>query len=197
MVGDFNAQIGRNKIDNSNVVGKFGYSYTKGQGEEMVQWLRENDLSWVNSFHFTRRRGTWYIRSVKKWYELDGFIIHLQNRKYVVKKTKVVGRPHSDYNAVCMTLHKNIVRKTTRSNRRVHGPKPRRNMNWQKWWVKENEEKYRDLTKESIQKGNQESSWEKVQQIMLVSAEQLCCKNNSNINPWMNIHEFRNKRNER
>ena len=66
MGGDFNAQIGRTKIDNSNGVGKFGYSYTKGQGEELVQWLRENDLSWVNSFHFIRRRGTWYNRSVKK-----------------------------------------------------------------------------------------------------------------------------------
>jgi len=44
MGGEFNAQIGRNEIDNSNVVGKFGYNYTNSQGEELVQWLRENDL---------------------------------------------------------------------------------------------------------------------------------------------------------
>ena len=44
MGGDFNAQIGRNKIDDSNVVGKFGYSYANGQGEELVQCLRENDF---------------------------------------------------------------------------------------------------------------------------------------------------------
>ena len=43
--GNFNAQIGRNEIDNSNVVGKFGHNYTNGQGEELVQWLRENELS--------------------------------------------------------------------------------------------------------------------------------------------------------
>ena len=49
--GDFNAQIGRNEIDNSNVVGKLGYNHTNGQGEELVQWLRESDLSLVNSFH--------------------------------------------------------------------------------------------------------------------------------------------------
>ena len=41
MVGDFNAQIGRNRIDDSNAVGKFGYNYTNGQEEELVQWLRE------------------------------------------------------------------------------------------------------------------------------------------------------------
>ena len=87
------------------------------------------------------------IEVLQKWYELDGFITHLHDRKHVVKKSKVAGTLHSDHNAVCMTLHKNIVRKIARSNRRVHGPKPRININWQKLWVKENEEKYRDLTK--------------------------------------------------
>ena len=111
MGGSFNAQIGRNEIDNKNVVGKIGYNYTNEQGEEFLQWPRKNDLSWVISFHFIRRRGTWYNRSTRKLYELDGFNIHLQNRKHVVKKTKVVGRPHSDHNEVCMTLHKNIARK--------------------------------------------------------------------------------------
>ena len=124
---DFNAQIGRNEIDISNVVGKFGYSYTNGEREELVQWLTENDLLWVNSSHFIRWRGTWCNRSVKKWYELDGFITHLQGGKHVVKKIEVVGTFHSDHNAVCMTLNKNIVRKIARSNRRIHGPKPRRN----------------------------------------------------------------------
>ena len=166
MGGDFNAQIGRNEIDNSNVVGKFGYNYTNSQGEELVQWLRENYLSWVNSFHFIRRRGTWYNRSVRKWYELDGFNTHLQDRKHVVKKIKVVRTLHSDHNAVYMTLHENIVRKITRRNRREHVPKPRRNTNWQKLWVKENEEMYRDLTREMIEKDNQELSWEKVQHVM-------------------------------
>ena len=65
------------------------------------------------------------------------------------------------------------------------------NINWQKLWVKENEEKYRDLTKEMIEKDNQELSWEKVQHIML--AEKVCGKNSSNINPWMNIHEVEMK----
>ena len=76
----------------------------------------------------------------------------------MVKKIEVVGTLHSDHNAVCMTLHKNIVRKIARSKRRVHGPKPRRNINWQKLWFKDNKEKYRDLTKELIDKDNQELS---------------------------------------
>ena len=40
-----------------------------------------------------------------------------------------------------------------------------------------------------VEKDNQELSWEKVQHIMLTSAEQVCGKNSSIINPWMNIHE--------
>ena len=67
--------------------------------------------------------------------------------------------------------------------------KPRKNINWRKLWVKENKEKYRDLTKGLIEKETQELSWEKVQQIMLTTAEQVCGKSSSNINPWMNAHE--------
>ena len=69
-----------------------------------MQWLRENDLSWVNSFHFIRRRGTWYNRGVRKWYELDGFVMNLQDRKHVVKNIKAVGTSLSDHNAVCIGL---------------------------------------------------------------------------------------------
>ena len=187
--GDFNAQIGRNGIDNNDVVGKYGYNYTNCQGEELVQWLRENDMSWVNSFHFIKKRGTWYNRSVRKWYELDGFITPLQDRKHVVKKVKVIRSPQSDHNAVCLTLHKNISRKLVRMNRKKHVPKLRKSINWQKLWVQENEIKYRDLTKALIEEDNQELNWEKVQKIMLTSAEQVCGKNSSNINPWMNAHE--------
>ena len=189
--GDFNAQIGRNGIENNDVVGKFGYNYTNGQGEELVQWLRENDLSWVNSFHFIKKRGTWYNRSVKKWYELDGFVTHLQDRKYLVQKVKVIRAPESDHNAVCMTLQKKVARKLMRMNKKEHKAKTksRKNINWQKLWIQENENRYRDLTKALIEGDNQELSWEKEQQIMLTSAEQVCGKNSSNINPWMNAHE--------
>ena len=148
--GDFNAQIGRNGIDNN---------------------------------------GTWHNRSGRKWYELDGFITPLQDRKHVVKKVKVIRSPQSDHNAVCLTLHKNISKKHVRMNRKKHVPKSRKSINWQKLWVQENEIKYRDLTKALIEEDNQDSNWEKVQKIMLTSAEQMCGENSSNINPWMNAHE--------
>ena len=117
---DLNAQIGRNGIENNDVVGKFGYNYTNGQGEELMQWLRENDLSWVNSFHFIKLRGTWYNKNVKKLYKLDGFVTHLQDRKYMVQKVNVIRTPESDHNAVCMTLHKSVARKPRRMNKKVH-----------------------------------------------------------------------------
>ena len=160
-----------------------------------MQWLRENDFSWVNSFHFIKKRGTWYNRSVKKWYELDGFVTHLQDRKYLVQKVKVIRAPESDHNAVCMTLQKNVARKLMRMNKKEHKAKTksRKNINWQKLWIQENENRYRDLTKALIKGDNQELSWEKVQQIMLTSAEQVCGTNSSNINPWMNAHEKEEK----
>ena len=40
-----------------------------------------------------------------------------------------------------------------------------------------------------IEKDNQELCWKKAQHIKLTSAEQVCGKNSSNINSWMNIHE--------
>ena len=123
-----------------------------------MQWLKENDLQWVNSFHVIRRRGTWYNIIVRKWYELDGFITHPQDRKHMLKKIKVVGTIYSDHNAVCMTLHKSIARNVARRNRREDVPKPRRNINWQKLWVTENDEKYRDQTKELIKDDNQQLS---------------------------------------
>ena len=151
--GDFNAQIGRNGIENNDVVGKFGYNYTNGQ--------------------------------------LDGFVTHLQDRKYLVQKVKVIRAPESDHNAVCMTLQKNVARKLMRMNKKEHKAKTksRKNINWQKLWIQENENRYRDLTKALIEGDNQELSWEKVQQIMLTSAEQVCGTNSSNINPWMNAHD--------
>ena len=85
----------------------------------------------------------------------------MQDRKHSVEWIKVVGTLYSDHNTVCMILHKNIVRNATRRNRREHVPKPRRNINWRKMWVKENEEKYRDVTMELTDNDNQELSWEK------------------------------------
>ena len=90
-----------------------------------------------------------------------------------------------------MTLQKNVARKLMRMNKKKHKAKTksRKNINWQKVWIQENENRYRDLTKALIEGDNQELSWEKVQQIMLTSAEQVCGTNSSNIYPWMNAHE--------
>ena len=41
MGGDFNAQIGRNEIGNSNVVGKFGYNYTRGVIKKASKEIQE------------------------------------------------------------------------------------------------------------------------------------------------------------
>ena len=85
-----------------------------------------------------------------------------------------------------MTLHKNIGRKLKMVNKREQIPKSKKNINWQKLWIQENEIRYRELTKAKIEEDNHELNWEKEQQIVLTSAEQVYGKNNSNINPWMN-----------
>ena len=41
------------------------------QGEDIIDWLTEQGLCWVNSFFQVKKRGTWFNLTNKAWYELD------------------------------------------------------------------------------------------------------------------------------
>jgi hypothetical protein len=73
--GDFNAQIGRGS-NREGVCGKFGLTTSTNEaGEELLDWCEENGLAYANSFSSHRNRGTWFHRVLRRWYELDGFLV--------------------------------------------------------------------------------------------------------------------------
>ena len=74
----------------------------------------------------------------------------------MVKKIKVIRAHQSDHNAACTTLHKNIGRKLKRINKREQIPKSKKNINWQKLWIQENEIRYRESTNAKIEEDNHE-----------------------------------------
>ena len=46
--------------------GSFGFRSTNIQGEELQEWIIGNELCWVNSFFFQKKRGTWWNSSLKR-----------------------------------------------------------------------------------------------------------------------------------
>ena len=61
------------------------------QDRLLLEWLEENDLTYVNSFFQHKRRGTWYSIPLRRWYEIDGFIMRNSQRHKFVKKVSTVG----------------------------------------------------------------------------------------------------------
>ena len=72
--GDFNAHIGENE-DRGGICGKYGLRISNRQGLELLAWCEDNNLCYVNSFSNHKRRGTWFNPALRRWYELDGFIM--------------------------------------------------------------------------------------------------------------------------
>ena len=81
---DFNGQIGTGNENNGNQ----GMSTTNQQGRELLDWLAENDLCWVNSFYTHSRRGTWRHPGSGQWYKLDGFVTRTNHRHGVFKRVR-------------------------------------------------------------------------------------------------------------
>ena len=105
--GDINAQIGRNigAYDKSTTVGRYGFRRTNPPGEDIIDWLTEQGLCWVNSFFQVKKRGTWFNRANKAWYELDGFITKEEDRHRTVKALKIKSNEMlSDHKIVEMKL---------------------------------------------------------------------------------------------
>ena len=87
--GDHNAHVGSGS-ERHRVCGRYGIGNTNQAGEDLLNWCEENDLAHVNSFHQHGNRGTWYNRSWRRWYELDGFMVKQQQRHSLVVKVDTV-----------------------------------------------------------------------------------------------------------
>ena len=56
--GDWNAHVGADG-EKKGVSGKFGLRSSNQRGRDMLEWCEANGLTYVNSFHNHRKRGTW------------------------------------------------------------------------------------------------------------------------------------------
>ena len=192
--GDINAQIGRNigAYDKSTTVGRNGFRRTNPQGEDIIDWLTEQGLCWVNSFFQVKKRGTLFNRANKAWYELDGFITKEEDRHRIVKALKIKSNEMlSDHKIVEMKLKMKTPR---HSNERRQKKRP--NIIWEKMMNREIAELYRKRTEE---RASQEAArrglkmedleWETLGKILRATAEEVCGKREKQTNPWMNQHE--------
>ena len=95
--GDMNAHVGAGS-QRPGVCGRFGIRTSNASGADLLDWLGENGLSWVNSFFNHKRRGTWFSNIHRQWYELDGFIMREgQRHRHAIKLQTVSESTISDH----------------------------------------------------------------------------------------------------
>ena len=97
MGGDFNAHIAEEN--------RFGLRSSNAQGLELLDWLTENELVWINSQYQHNFRGTWFNKSVKRWYELDGSATRWKDKQKIIRKMSTANhRNLSDHNAKMIVM---------------------------------------------------------------------------------------------
>ena len=173
-------------------MGRYGFRRINPQGEDQIEWLTEHGLCWVNSFFYMKKRGTWFNRGNKAWYEIDGFITREEDRHRIVKAVKIKSSEMlSDHKIVEMKI-----RMRTRRYSNEREQKKRRNINWEKMMNREMAEQYRKRTEErtsqeATRKGvsTEDLEWQALSKILRTAAEEVCGKREKQTNPWMNQHE--------
>ena len=187
--GDFNAHIGQNE-DRAGICGKFGLRQTNRQGLELIEFCEENNLCYVNSYFNHKRRGTWFNPALRRWYELDGFLMRSNDRHKLVKKVCTVGDISlSDHKPKKITIELNKPKK-----KKIFVRQKSKRINWEKLRDEETATRYRDrvelLIEEKERNDNnlQENGtgWSEITEVVTKAAEDICGIQEKKIeNPWM------------
>ena len=193
--GDFNAQIGqtsRHLLTNANN-GSFGFRSTNIQGEELQEWIIGNELCWVNSFFFQKKRGTWWNPGLKKWYEIDGFITKARYRHDMIRSFKVEElKPFmSDHKPVEIKLKVIPIKLQTKKLMKMKQKIRQPNIKWERLMDDECADQFREKTSERVEKCLCEIrgvDWNQVEKILRETALEVCGKQTSQVNPWMEEH---------
>lgn len=59
IMGDFNAQVGERQIGEESSVGKFGYGKRSQNGQKLVEFMMENNLTLMNSRFYKKAKSKW------------------------------------------------------------------------------------------------------------------------------------------
>ena len=191
--GDFNAHVGGGE-DRRGVCGKFGLRESNEQGRVLLDWCQENDLTHINSFFNHKWQGTWFSIPLKRWYELDGFIMRdNQRHKYVKKVWSMVDTSLSDHKPKVMRLE---MEKKLQMKKRVKR-KPR--IKWERLRDPEVKRRYQEKIEEILEEREadedanaelENTGWKEITEIVMPAAEEICGIQEKKIeNPWMVLNE--------
>ena len=141
--GDFNANWGKGR-PRAGVCGKYGVGRGSEAGRDLVEWCGENGLVIANSFLPHKSRGTWFHNRLKRWYELDGFLMRREQWRGMVRRMKVRGASGlSDHKVKCLELESRM-RRWRRAGRVERPPK----IKWERLKCPEVRETFRERTRE-------------------------------------------------
>ena len=181
MGGDHNAHVGK-ASERDGVSGKYGLETpTNEQGRDLLDWCQEHNLEWVNSFSNHAKRGTWFNKSSKRWYELDGFIMRASQRHRHAKKMRTVDElSYSDHKPVCLYL------KTKMRKWRV-AVKPPPNIKWEALRQEDKQQKFREKTAELMMDDEIgiERDWDQISSILVQAARTTFAQEQ----PWHKIEQ--------
>ena len=188
--GDFNAHIGSGE-DRPGVCGKFGLRQTNHQGRELLDWMEENRLCYVNSFSNHKRRGTWFNPALRRWYELDGFMMRNHQRHKLVRKICTIGESSlSDHLPKKLTVQITVDKKFNRPRKK---PPPR--IVWEKLRQDNIASNYKQKVQELLAADNdaggeeeeaETTEWDKIARVVTEAARETCGIEEKKVeNPWM------------
>ena len=187
--GDFNAHIGLNE-DRAGTCGRFGLRQTNRQGLELLEFCEENNLCYVNSYFNHTRRGTWFNPALRRWYELDGFLMKSDERHKLVKKVCTIGEISlSDHKPKKIILELNKPK-----NKKILTRKKSPRINWEKLRDEETAARYRDRVELLIEEKERnernlpenQTGWDDITEVVTKAANDICGTQEKKIeNPWM------------
>ena len=188
--GDFNSHIGGGE-ERPRVCGKFGLRESNQQGSKLLDFCEENGLAHVNSYYNHKRRGSWFHPRLRRWYELDGFLMKNYQRQGHVKKVCTIGEASiSDHKPKLITIRR-VKERGVRQIREKRIPQ----INWEKLRLPEFAARYKQVVQGIIAdeeyRGEGENventtKWNSISEIVLKAAEEVLGKKEKKIeNPWM------------
>ena len=183
--GDFNAHVGGGE-DRPGVCGQFGLRESNQRGIELLEWCQENELVHVASFYNHKSRGTWFNNALRRWYELDGFIMRREQRHKYINKISTIGESSiSDHKPKKIQIRINK-KKWRRGEIKKRAPKINfemlRNDDVAIRYQQKVAEKLRDLDFEETDN----TRWNEITEVVTTAAREVCGVQEKVIeNPWM------------
>ena len=80
IMGDFNAKVGSDKVE--NIVGPCGIGDTNERGEKLIEWCKANDFTVTNTWfkNHPRRQWTWMSPGDRTRNKIDYILIQKLNK---------------------------------------------------------------------------------------------------------------------